>query len=160
MVDFLGRDRRSNLARPSRSGQGIKSPRRPNFTLKMYPIKQSRLSIARSNPTPPKHKDVEHGVAVGWTGRIRFIAPRGFVGWHGRMRMRSMYHDVKGVDYMALKWRWMYSISLCYSCLLLFFPGMIFYEFPLTWAVGRAYFLRNLPSKKQSIWLVSIRMVR
>ena len=95
MDDFLGRDRRSNFARPSRFRQGIKSPRRPNFVLKMYPIKQSRLSIARRNPTTPEHQDVQYGVAVGWTRRICFIAPRGFVGGHGRMRMRSMYHDVK-----------------------------------------------------------------
>ncbi len=95
MVNFLGRDRQSNLARPSRFGQGIKSPRRPNFALKMYPIKRSCRSIARRNPTTPKHKDVDYGVAVGWTWQICFIAPRGFVGGHGWMRMRSTYHDVK-----------------------------------------------------------------
>jgi hypothetical protein len=50
---------------------------------------------------------------------------------------------------MAPKWRRMYSISLCFSCPLLFFPGMIFYKFPLTWEVGRAHFLQNLPSLKK-----------
>jgi hypothetical protein len=84
MVDFLGRDRRSNLARPSRFVQGIKSPRRPKFSLKMYPIKRSRCSIARRNPTTPKHQDVKYGVEVGWTRRIHFIAPRVFLGGHGR----------------------------------------------------------------------------
>jgi hypothetical protein len=59
MIDFWGRDRWSYLARPSRFGQGIKSPRRPNFALKMYPIKQSRRSIARRNPTTSEHQDVE-----------------------------------------------------------------------------------------------------
>ncbi len=95
MVVFFGWDKRSNLARPLWFGQGIKFPRRPNFSLKMYPIKRSRRSIAWRNPTTPEHKDIEHGVAVGWTRRIHFIAPRGFVGGHGRMRMRSTYHDVK-----------------------------------------------------------------
>ncbi len=95
MVDFLGWDRWFILAHPLRFGQGIKSPRRPNFALKMYPIKQSRRSIARRNPTTLDHQDVEYGVEVGWTRRICFIAPRGFIGGHGRMRMRSTYHDVK-----------------------------------------------------------------
>ena len=54
-----------------------------------------------------------------------------------------------GVDYMAPKWQQMYSISLWFSHPLLFFPGMIFYKFPLTWEVGRAhFFLRNLSSLK------------
>jgi hypothetical protein len=84
MVDFLGRDRWSNLARPLQFGQGIKSPRRPNFALKMYPIKRSRRSITRRNPTTPEQQDIIYGVAVGWTQRFSFIAPRGFVGEHGR----------------------------------------------------------------------------
>jgi hypothetical protein len=95
MVDFLSRDRWPNLARPLRFGQGIKFPRQPNFTLKMYPIKQIRHSIARRNPTTPEHQDVEYGFEVGWTWWICFIAPSGFVGGHGRMRMQSTYHDVK-----------------------------------------------------------------
>ncbi len=56
----------------------------------MYPIKQIRRSITRRNPTTPEHQDVEYGVEVGWMRRIHFIAPRGFVGGHGRMRMRFM----------------------------------------------------------------------
>ena len=95
MVDFLGRDRQSNLARPLQFGQGIKSPRRPNVALKMYPIKRSRRSIARRNQTTPKYQDVNHDVVAAWVWRICFIAPRGFVGGNGRMRMRSTYHDVK-----------------------------------------------------------------
>ncbi len=112
MVDFLGRDRRSNLARSSRFGQGIKSPCWLNFALKMYPIKQSRRSIARRNPTLPEHQDVEYGVEVGWTRRICFIAPRGFVGGHGRMRKQSMYHDVKNeFSTMISSCRWMWGHS-------------------------------------------------
>jgi hypothetical protein len=95
MVDFLGRDRLSNSARPSRFGEGIKSPCRPNFTLKMYSIKRSHRSITWRNPTTPEHQNVKYGVEVGWTRRIRFIAPRGFLGGHGQMRMRSTYYDVK-----------------------------------------------------------------
>ena len=61
----------------------------------------------------------------------------------------------EGVDYMAVKWRRMYSISLCFSRPLLFFSGMIFYEFPLTWEVGRAYyFVKFTKSKNHSIWMV------
>ncbi len=94
IAEFFDRDRRTNSAHPSRFGQGIKSPRRPNFALKMYPIKQSRHSIAWRNQTTPEHQDVDHGVEVGWTRRFHFIAPRGFVGGHGRMRKWSTYHDV------------------------------------------------------------------
>ena len=94
-VEIFDPDRRTNLACPSQFDQGIKSPRQPNFTLKMYPIKRSRHSFAWRNQTTPKHQDVDHGVEVGWMRRIRFIAPRGFVGGHGRMRKRSTYHDVK-----------------------------------------------------------------
>ncbi len=65
----------------------------------------------------------------------------------------------EGVDYMAVKWRRMYSISLCFSRPLLFFPGMIFYKFPLTWGSREsAFFLRKAhffakftESKKHSI---------
>ena len=89
MVDFLGRDRRSNLARLLQFGQGIKSLRRPNITLKIYSIKQSRRLIARRNPTTLEHQDVEYGVKVGWTRWICFIAPRGFLGGHGRMGRQS-----------------------------------------------------------------------
>ena len=67
------------------------------------------------------------------------------------------------VDYMAPKWRQMYSISLWFfSCASLFpsIPGMIFCEFPLTWAVGWAYyFMKFTRSKNYSIWMVSIWMV-
>jgi hypothetical protein len=47
---------------------------------------------------------------------------------------------VQGVDYMAPKWRRMYSFSPYFSRPLLFFPGMILYTFPLTWEVGRVHF--------------------
>ena len=89
IVKIFNQDRRTNLARPLRFIQGIKSPRRPNFALKMYPIKQSRCLITWRNPTTPKHQDIKHGVVVGRTWRICFIAPIGFVGGHGWMRMRS-----------------------------------------------------------------------
>jgi hypothetical protein len=49
---------------------------------------------------------------------------------------------------MALKWRQMYSISLCFFSCTSLFSRMIFYKFPLTWAVGWAHFLRNLPCLK------------
>jgi hypothetical protein len=91
LLNFLTGIDGQNSARPSRFGQGIKSPRRPNFALKMYPIKQSRRSIVRRNPTTPKHQDIDHGVAVRWIWKIHVIAPRGSVGEHGRMRMWSTY---------------------------------------------------------------------
>ncbi len=83
IVEFFDWDRWTILAHPLGFGQGIKSPRRPNFALIIYPIKQCRRSIARRNPTTPKHQDVEHDVAVGWTWWVCFIAPRCFVGEHG-----------------------------------------------------------------------------
>ncbi len=45
-----------------------------------------------------------------------------------------------GVDYMAVKWRRMYLISLCFSRPLLFFPGMVLYRFPLTWGSRESAF--------------------
>ena len=83
IVDFFNRDRWTNSARPWRFGQGIKSPCQPNFVLKMYPIKRSRRSIARRNPTIFEHQNVEHGVAVGRPRRFCFIAPIAFVGGMG-----------------------------------------------------------------------------
>jgi hypothetical protein len=83
MVDFLDQDGRSNLARPSQLGQGIKSPRRPNFAQNMHPIKRFRRSIARPNRTALLYPDVDHGVAVGRPRRFRFIAPIAFVGGMG-----------------------------------------------------------------------------
>ena len=111
MVDLLGRDRWSNLARPSQFGQGIKSPHCPIFALKMYPIKQSRRSITQRNPTTPEHQDGEYGVEVGWTRRICFIAPRGFLGGHGWMRIRSTYHDVKNEFSTLPSCRWIWGHS-------------------------------------------------
>jgi hypothetical protein len=83
IVDFFGRDRQTNLARPLQFGQGIKPPCQPNFVLKMYPIKQSCRLIAWRNPTTPEHQDVKHGVAVGRPGRFCFIAAIAFVGGMG-----------------------------------------------------------------------------
>ena len=83
MVDFLDQDGRSNLSRPLRLGQCIKSPRRPNFAQNMHPIKRFRCSIARPNRTPLLYPDVDHGVAVGRPWKFRFIAPIAFVGGMG-----------------------------------------------------------------------------
>ena len=83
MFDFLDRDRRSNLVLPSRFGQGIKPPRRPNFTQNMHPNKRCRRSLARPNRTTPEYHDVDHGVAVWWSRRFCVIAPRAFVGGMG-----------------------------------------------------------------------------
>ena len=75
MVEFLDRDRRSNSVLPSRFGQGIKPPRRPNFAQNMHPNKRCRRSLARPNRTTPEYHDVDHGVAVGRPWRFCFIAP-------------------------------------------------------------------------------------
>jgi len=83
MVDFLDQDGRSNLARPSRLGRGIKSPRRSNFAQNMHPIKRFRRSIARPNRTALLYPNGDHGVAVGRPRRFRFIAPIAFVGGMG-----------------------------------------------------------------------------
>jgi hypothetical protein len=83
MVDFLDRDRRSNSVLPSRFGQGIKPPRRPNFAQNMHPNKRCRRSLARPNRTTPKYHDVNHGVAVGRPRRFCVIAPIAFVGGMG-----------------------------------------------------------------------------
>jgi hypothetical protein len=83
MVEFLDRDRRSNSVLPSRFGQGIKPPRRPNFAQNMHPIKWCRRSLARPNRSAPEYHDVVHGVAVGWPRRFCVIAPIAFVGGIG-----------------------------------------------------------------------------
>ena len=83
MVDFLDQDGWSNLARLSRLGQGIKSPRQPNFAQNMHPIKQCRRSIARLNRIALLYPDVYHGVAVGQPWRFCFTAPIAFVGGIG-----------------------------------------------------------------------------
>jgi hypothetical protein len=70
MVDFLDRDRQSNLVLPSRFGQGIKPPHRPNFSQNIHPNKRCRHSLARPNWTTPEYHDVDHGVAVGWPRRF------------------------------------------------------------------------------------------
>ena len=56
IANHLDRGRRTNSACPSRFGQGIKLPRGPNFSLKVYPIKQSCRLFARRNPITPKHQ--------------------------------------------------------------------------------------------------------
>ena len=69
--------------------------------------------------------------------------------------------DPLGVNYMALKWRQMYLISLCFFSCASLFSHMIFYKFPSPWALGWAHFFAKFTmSKKHSIWLVSIWMVR
>jgi hypothetical protein len=83
MVDFLDRDRQSNLVLPSQFGQGNKPPRRPNFTQNMHPNKWCRRSLAHPNRTTPEYHDVDHGVAVGWPRRFCIIAHIAFVGGMG-----------------------------------------------------------------------------
>ena len=83
MVDFLDRDKRSNLVLPSRFGQGNKPPRRSNIAQNMHPNKRCRRSLARPNRTTPEYHDVDHGVAVGWPRRFCVIAPIAFVGGMG-----------------------------------------------------------------------------
>ena len=83
MVDCLDRDRRSNLVLPSRFGQGIKPPRRPNFTQNTHPYKRCRRSLARPNRTTPEYHNIDHGVAVGRLRRFCVIEPIAFVGGMG-----------------------------------------------------------------------------
>ena len=78
MVDFLDHDRRSNSV-----GQGIKPPRRPNFTQNMHSNKRCRRSLARLNRTTPEYHDVNHGVAVGRPRWFCVIEPIAFVGGMG-----------------------------------------------------------------------------
>jgi hypothetical protein len=80
MVDFLDRDRWSYSVLPSRFGQGIKPPRRPNFAQNMHPNKWYRRSLARPNRTTPEYHNVDHGVAVGQQRRFFIIATTAFVG--------------------------------------------------------------------------------
>jgi hypothetical protein len=83
MVYFLDRGRGSNSVLPSRFGQGIQPPRRPNFAQNMHPNKQCRRSLVRPNRTTPEYHDVDHGVAVGWPRRFCVIASIAFVGGMG-----------------------------------------------------------------------------
>jgi hypothetical protein len=83
MVNFLDRDRRSNLVLPLRFGQGNNPPRRPNFAQNMHPNKRCRRSLARQNRSAPEYHDVDHGVAVGWPRRFLVIAHIAFVGGMG-----------------------------------------------------------------------------
>ena len=83
MVDFLDRDRWSNLVLPLQFGQGNKPPRRPNIAQNMHTNERCRRSLARLNPTTPKYHDVNHGVAVGWLRRFCVIALIAFVGGMG-----------------------------------------------------------------------------
>ena len=65
---------------------------------------------------------------------------------------------MKGVDYIAPKWRRMYSIWMFFLHVFLFFlqiPGMLIYRFPLTWAVGETRFSVKFTKSKHSIWMVS-----
>jgi len=83
MVDFLDRDKWSSSVLSLRFGQGIKPPRRRNFTQNMHPYKRCRRSLARPNRTTPKFHDVNHGVAVGQPRRFCVIEPTAFVGGMG-----------------------------------------------------------------------------
>ena len=94
MVDFLDRDRRSNLVLPSRFGQGIKPPRQPNFAQNMHPNKRCRRSLARPNRTTPEYHNVDNGVAVGRPRRFCVIAPKAFVGGMSRWCCGAPFHGV------------------------------------------------------------------
>jgi hypothetical protein len=83
MVDFLDRDRRSNLVLLSRFDLGIKPPRRPNFAQNMHTNKLCRCSLARPNRTTPEYQDVDHGVAVGQPWQFCVIEPIAFAGGMG-----------------------------------------------------------------------------
>ena len=62
MVDFLDWDRRFNSVLPSRFGQGLKPPHRPNFAQNMHPNKRCRPSLTRPNRTTHEYHDVDHDV--------------------------------------------------------------------------------------------------
>jgi len=77
---FLDRDGRSNLSRPSRLGQGIKSPRRPNIAHNMHPITRFRRSITRPKRTAPLYPDVA-------ATAVLFYCTYSLLRRHGRMMM-------------------------------------------------------------------------
>jgi hypothetical protein len=83
MVDFLDRDRWSNLIRPLQFGQGINPPRRPNFAQNMHPNKRCRRSLTHPNRTKLEYHNVDNCVAVGRTRRFCLITPIAFVGGVG-----------------------------------------------------------------------------
>jgi hypothetical protein len=70
MVDFLDRDKRSNLVLPSRFGQGNKPPRRSNIAQNMHPNKRCRRSLARPNRTTPS--TTTSIMVLRWGGRGGF----------------------------------------------------------------------------------------
>ncbi len=104
MVDFLDRDRRSNSVRPSRIGQGIKSPRRPNFAQNMHPLNGAAAPSPVWLGPHPNTPNVNHGVAVGRPRGFCFITPIAFVG--------SMGGWCCGAPYSLCKW----IASVLYSC--------------------------------------------
>ena len=75
MVDFLDRDRRSNLVFLLRFGQGIKPPCRLNFAQNMHPIKQCRRSLARLNRTTPEYHDIDMVLQWGGLGGFALLHP-------------------------------------------------------------------------------------
>ncbi len=71
MVDFLDRDRRFNLVRPSRFGQGIKYPRRPNFAQNMHPLNGAAAPLpVRLGPHPNTPALI---MVLGWGDRGGFV---------------------------------------------------------------------------------------
>ncbi len=70
MVDFLDQDRQSNLVLPSRFGQSIKPPHRPNFDKNMHPNKWCLRSLARPNRTTPEY--TASIMVLWWGGRGGF----------------------------------------------------------------------------------------
>ena len=116
MVDFLDRDRRSNLVLPSRFGQGIKPPRRPNFAQNMHPNKRCRRSLARPNRTTPEYHDVDHGVAVGWPRRFCVIAPIAFVGGMGGWCCRTWCAVVFAVVLRSCAGYFLFHVNKVHRC--------------------------------------------
>jgi hypothetical protein len=104
MVDFLDHDRRSNSVLPSRFGQSVKPPRRPNFSQNMHPNKRCRRSLARPHRTTPEYLDVNHDVAVGMPRRFGVIEPIAFVGGMGGWCCRTWCVVVFVVVVLAAGW--------------------------------------------------------
>jgi hypothetical protein len=83
MVDFFSAGIDFQLGPPIAIQPGYQTPRRPNFSQNMHPIKRCRRSLARPNRTTPKYPDVNNGVAVRSLRWFCFIPPIAFVGGIG-----------------------------------------------------------------------------
>jgi hypothetical protein len=75
MVECFGQDRFIQLGPPIAIRPGYHTPRRPNFSQNMQPIKLCRRSLARQNRTTPEYPDVYNGVSMGLPRQFCFIPP-------------------------------------------------------------------------------------